>query len=152
MANEESNSGHTDASTLPAEAQQLDSVVDDLQPRMEASDWACEELLKGRLAEEVAADLVGNGWGEEDADQIVEEQRQATRRLRGVVTREDVAGAAAARYRKSMRLKWARIGIVVVAVILFLGIRYLRSIRNSQPPTVPASGTTSVNQQGGAHP
>ena len=69
--------------------------------------------------EEVTADLVSNGWGEEDAAEIVEEQRQATRRQRGVVTRDDVAYVAERRYRKSTRRIWFVVMITFFVVFFF---------------------------------
>ena len=81
----------------PAEA--LEHVEVDTDPRAEAADWAADELIAGRSPDDVAAELVTHGWSADRADEVVEYARQATRRARGVVTRDDVAGMVAAKYR-----------------------------------------------------
>ena len=111
--------------TDPAADAALSHVVDDTDGRDEAAEWAAGELLRGRPFEDVSADLVGRGWPAEAAGRIVEAAREATRRDRGVRTREDVARGVARRYARSVRLvRWLVIlGIVAVAVI---GSMFLR--------------------------
>jgi hypothetical protein len=93
----------------PAEspnAAPLDHIVDDFDARRSWSDWAVDQMASGRTAEEVAAELVVNGWGEEEAAEMAEAARKATRHLRGAITRAEVAGEFAARYRKATALRW----------------------------------------------
>lgn len=67
----------------------LDNVVDDTAARDTCAEWAFGEIGGGRAAEEVAADLVANGWSQDDAEQIAEQARQRTRAQQGVTTRQD---------------------------------------------------------------
>lgn len=84
----------------------LEHVVDDFDARQTWGEWAVEQLAAGRTAEDVAAELVTNGWGEEDAAEMAEDARRATRHLRGVVTREQVVAENSSRCRKAMALRW----------------------------------------------
>jgi hypothetical protein len=114
-----------DAPPLPAGDPPLAHVIDDTDGRAEALAWAADELLRGRAFEDVSAELAAQGWADEAAGAIVEEAREATRRQRGVRTRDDVARGVARRYARSTRLvRWlVIIGIVAVAVI---GSMFLR--------------------------
>ena len=116
--------GTTEPVAAPADAL-LERVVDDTGGRDEAAEWAAGELLRGRPFDDLTAELVGQGWPESAAGRIVEDAREATRRRRGVRTREDVARGVARRYARSVRLvRWlVIIGIVAVAVI---GSMFLR--------------------------
>jgi hypothetical protein len=104
------------------------------------AEWAADELLRRRPFEMVTADLVGQGWPADAAVQIVEVAREATRRDRGVRTRDDVARGVARRYARSVRLvRWlVVIGIVavVIAVAMFMrGKAGLTTVRFSFLPT-----------------
>src|SRR4051812_7329705 len=68
----------------------LEHVVDDETPRREALEWATAELASGRGFDAVSGELVATGWSADDAAEIVEYARQATRPLRGERTRADV--------------------------------------------------------------
>jgi len=84
----------------------LDRVIDDLEPKEAWFEWAVDEMAKGRCPEELAAEMVAQGWGEEDAAELVETARRRTRHLRGVITRDEVARENAARYHKATALNW----------------------------------------------
>ena len=84
------NAPHDDADEA---ASRLAGVVDDSAARDECTSWACDELAAGRSAEDVAAELVTNGWTTADAEDIAEQARRRTRHHRGVVTRGDVGRA-----------------------------------------------------------
>jgi hypothetical protein len=71
----------------------FDHIVDDGSPRQAAADWAWGEIGSGRSPEDVVADLVTNGWSSDEADQICEEARRSTSRLRGGTSRREVAQA-----------------------------------------------------------
>src|SRR5689334_892041 len=75
-------------------------VQDDLEPRERAAAWLREEMVeRGRAPEDLAAELVGDGWPEDEAAGLVEEIRKETRAERGVVTRDDVVREAGRYHR-----------------------------------------------------
>jgi hypothetical protein len=100
--NEPTKSESADA----AQAAPLEHVVDDLESTLSWGEWAVDQLANGRTAEEVAAEMVDNGWDPEEAAETAEQARRATRRLRGVKTREEVAAENTARYHKATALRW----------------------------------------------
>ncbi len=113
-----------EAADVAERAASLESVVDDLLPEREpAVEWAAEELLRERPFDEVIADLTNRGWPPEQADAIVEEAREATRRERGVRTREDVLRSAEQRYQRSLRFIRLMI-IVAIAVVFIILVRF----------------------------
>lgn len=71
----------------------FDHIVDDSAARSECTDWAIGEVASGRSPEEVAADLIANGWSNEDAETIAETARKQTRSSRGGTSRQEVATA-----------------------------------------------------------
>src|SRR5688572_4387208 len=79
-----------ESSTPPDPAEALNDIVDDTAARDEAIEWVHAQFSMGSTAEEIVADLVSQGWEENDAAELVEQVRQMTRRERGVVTRADV--------------------------------------------------------------
>ena len=83
----------------PADA--LTRVFVDAEPDQDAVDWAAERLLDGADLVAVVDTLIGLGWDAADAEAVVETARVATRRDRGVVTRDDVVGDLHSRYRRS---------------------------------------------------
>jgi hypothetical protein len=107
----------------PAPPSPLEHVVDDETPRREALEWATAELASGRGFDAVAAELVATGWSANDADEIVEYARQATRPLRGEKTRAEIVADANRRYRKAMSGGWF-IGLPTVSA----GMRLLYSL------------------------
>ena len=94
------------ATSPPPDPSPLDHVVDDLGPKLAWSEWAVEEMTKGRCMEELAVELTANGWSDDDAAELVENARRQTRHLRGVITRDDVARENAARYHTATALRW----------------------------------------------
>jgi hypothetical protein len=96
-------------------ASPLEQVVDDDTPRMEAVDWAAEEVYDGRDFEPVAAALVEGGWEPGAAEDLVEEARRRTREQRGVLTRDRVVGRADALYRRSTS-RWF-VGMPMLAAV-----------------------------------
>ena len=82
-------------------ADALARVTPDVEPDSELVQWVADELLAGRELSEIAAELTATGWSVTVADAAVEEARVRTRRERGVVTRDDVAGTLEARYPPS---------------------------------------------------
>lgn len=108
--NEKSN--HPEIAPPPSEpsyspdSTPLDHVIDDLEPKLAWNEWVVEEMTKGRSPDDLTADMVASGWSDDDAADLVETARRRTRHLRGVVTREEVARANAARYHKATALNW----------------------------------------------
>jgi len=100
--------------------ERLTHIIDDTDGREEAVKWTENQLLAGASFEVVAAELVSQGWAAVSADSIVEEAREATRRQRGVRTRDDVVVGVYRKFRKSMRrVRWLLIiGIVVVMIVI----------------------------------
>src|SRR5205814_952369 len=84
----------------------LERVVDDLDEQREAADWADAALLAGRMPEDLVEELIARGWDRDEAELRIEEARVRTRRARGVITRDDVAGEMRARYSRGMRTSW----------------------------------------------
>lgn len=107
----------------PAPPSPLEQVVDDETPRREALEWATAELASGRTFDVIAADLMVTGWSANDAEEIVEYARQATRPLRGEKTRAEIVADANRRYRKAMSGGWF-IGLPTVSA----GMRLLYSL------------------------
>jgi hypothetical protein len=83
----------------PSSGNSFDNIVDDVDARKQAREWAYDSLRGGQSPEWVENALRGNGWSADDAAEIAEEARKKTRHLRGVVTREDVAVATEHAYR-----------------------------------------------------
>jgi hypothetical protein len=129
-----------DDPSKPDVAARLDSIVDDDESVWTCRQWAYDELAAGRSPEEVAADLVTNGWNPEQAEAMAEEARRQTRHLRGVVTRDDVARQAATRYRQTMSLRWWTAWInLASAWRLLSSVAYLwrgRTPKNAITPSV----------------
>jgi hypothetical protein len=114
----------------------LGHVVDDLEPKLAWSDWAVEEMTKGRSAEELAAELAANGWSEDDAAELVENARRQTRHLRGVITRDDVARESASRYHKGTALSWFTAFLSIASAWRLLNsLAFLLSSRRHRPLT-----------------
>ena len=103
----------------------LEHVVDDLAAKEQCADWILEEMTGGRAPEQIVADLREQGWGAEEAEGLVEYIRKATRRERGVLTRDDVMRDANRRYRQSWTPGW-----FAVLPTLSSGIRLLAGLRN----------------------
>jgi len=78
----------------------FDEIVDDAPAIDAAAEWSREQLLAGRVAEEIVSDLVAQGWDEDEAAGLVEEVRKLTRHERGVVTRDTVAATVDREYRR----------------------------------------------------
>jgi hypothetical protein len=74
-------------------AEALDKVVDDSTPREECVQWAVEQMTAGRSVESIVEELTAGGWLLDDAEEIAEYARRATRHLRGGLTQEAAARA-----------------------------------------------------------
>jgi hypothetical protein len=100
--------------------QRIDAT--DFEAHDEARQWAADELVDGRSPDDVIADLAGQGWDIESAEEITEFARKATRRQRGVVTRNDVARLVEAKHRKATTgmAAFFRSGIGLFAIFGFL--------------------------------
>jgi hypothetical protein len=110
----------------------FDHIIDDEGPRKECADWAFGEIGGGRSPEEVAADLVANGWPEYDAEEICERARKETRHLRAGTTRDDVSRAFGTRDPSVMRhaVPFSR-SVLFGAVETFLRAMFrFRSVKN----------------------
>ena len=122
----------------PAGPAALEHVVDDLAPRTESAAWAYEQITQGRSPEDVTGDLLANGWGEDDAAEMVEDARRQTRHLRGVRTREDVAAASEFHYRRSMGARWfVGMPLMTAAWRLLNSLAYLMGSRRRPPAAGP---------------
>ena len=75
------------------DASPFENIVDDTEAREQSAEWAYGEIAGGRSPEDVAADLVANGWSQDDAEGIAEQARQRTRGRRGVTTGQDARQA-----------------------------------------------------------
>jgi hypothetical protein len=127
------------ADPLSEDSTPLDHIVDDSEQRAECREWIHREFSEGRGADDILAELIGNGWPTEDAETMVEEGRRATRHLRGVVTRDEVARAAESRYRTSMNIapKMATFGLLWVGIHFLANLpSTLRALRR-RPPRDP---------------
>jgi hypothetical protein len=71
----------------------FENIIDDSDAREQSAEWAYGEIAGGRTVEEVAADLIANGWSHDDAGAIAEQARQRTRGHRGVITGQDARQA-----------------------------------------------------------
>jgi hypothetical protein len=132
---------------VPAESSDpalLDHIVDDFDAKRSWSDWAVDQMAAGRTAEEVAAELVANGWGEEDAAEMAEAARKATRHLRGAITREEVAGEYHARYRKGTALRW--FSVFPSFASLWRLLNSVGGLRKSRRP-MPRKDSNAAGQQ-----
>jgi hypothetical protein len=69
------------ARIAPAGATALDQVVDD-DPVSAAKAWVYAEIAAGRSPEDVAADLMAQGWAYDNAEALAEHGRRATRHMR----------------------------------------------------------------------
>jgi hypothetical protein len=137
----------------------LDHVVDDLGPKLAWSEWAVEEMIKGRSPEELSAELTAAGWSQDDAAELVETARRRTRRLRGVITRDDVARENASRYHKATALSWftaflslASAWRLLNSLAFVLGSRKSRPTQPAQPRLEPLSSAENASQPDGARP
>ncbi|MDB5172866.1 MAG: hypothetical protein JWO87_1563 [Phycisphaerales bacterium] len=110
----------------------LEHIIDDSEERAECREWIHREFCAGTDTDEILAELIASGWTTEDAESMVEDGRRATRHLRGVVTRDEVARAAEARYRRSMNIapKLAAGGLLWVGVHFLVNLpRLLNELR-----------------------
>jgi hypothetical protein len=101
MGDTNSTSGKPNASVPPIDPWLLEHVVDETE---EVNEWIHTQFVNGSGADSILAELIANGWRHDDAEGLVEEGRRATRHLRGVITREEVARVAEKRYRSSFRM------------------------------------------------
>lgn len=109
----------------PALDNPLEHVVDDLSAKEQCADWILEQLTGGRTPEQITADLCDQGWDPDEAEELVEYVRKATRRERGVITREDVVRDTTRRYRQSWAPSWFS-GMPTLSS----GVRLLSALRN----------------------
>lgn len=106
----------------PATIDRLEHVIDDTDGREDAVTATVNKLLAGATFEEVTAELTAAGWSLDAAESIVEEAREATKRQRGVRTREDVVIDASRKFGKTIRrVRWIIIiGIVIVGIAVWM--------------------------------
>ena len=117
------------------EPEPLNQIVDDYEPRLEAVDLTIKALNAGDSFESAKAYLVEIGWGDADADDIVEEARIRTQHSRGIVTRDQVVQNVNRRYRQSM--VWA----AAIRLIHSLGsLASLRWVRRNTDEDVDMGG------------
>jgi len=114
--------------------------VDDTEERGAGREWVLHELTVGRDPEELLAQLTAAGWPQDDAAEMVEEARRATRHLRGVITRQDVVRGVDARYRRTMSRSpfLACFGIVGVAIHSCRSLLGYLIIRKPRPIESPS--------------
>jgi hypothetical protein len=100
------------------DATPLDHIVDDTEELGDSREWIYRQFVDGRDADSILADLIAQGWPADDAEGLVEEQRRATRHLRGVITRASVAKRVEQRSRKAFKMAFrvAMAGIIIVAI------------------------------------
>ncbi len=82
-------------------AEALACITPGVDPDPGLVHWAADELLSGREMAAVLSELTAQGWPADIAEASLEAARVRTRRERGVVTRDDVAGPLEARHRRS---------------------------------------------------
>jgi hypothetical protein len=114
------------------ESSPLETVVDDDTPKIEAVEWAVEELYDDRPFEEVQADLVAGGWAPDDAAAVVEEARQRTRRHRGATTRDQVVLDADRMYRRATGRWFVGLPMLGAAWRLLHSVATLVSLRRDR--------------------
>jgi hypothetical protein len=110
----------------------LDRVVDDDTPRIEAIEWAVEELYDDRPFEEVEGELVAGGWSPDDAAAVVEEARQRTRRHRGATTRDQVVLDADRMYQRATGRWFVGLPMLGAAWRLLHSVATLLSLRRAR--------------------
>jgi hypothetical protein len=109
----------------------LERVVDDYAPRLEAVEWAVEELYADREFDQVTAALVEGGWPDSAATEIVEEARRRTRGHRGAMTREQVVADADRLYRRATDRWYIGMPMVGAAWRLLHSLATLLSLRRA---------------------
>ncbi|HEV7299288.1 MAG TPA: hypothetical protein VGN72_07985 [Tepidisphaeraceae bacterium] len=122
---------HDHANSPPDQAgSPFDQIINDDGAIDAAAEWSREQLLAGRVAEEIVGDLVAQGWDEDEASGLVEEVRKLTRDERGVVTRDTVAAIANREYRRGSG-GWS-VGFPTIAAArrLFHAMASLRWLRH----------------------
>ena len=136
------NSDHPEIDPVPSEPADspgctpLDHVIDDQEPKEAWSEWTVEQMTRGRTPEELAVELVANGWSEDDATELVENARRSTRHLRGVITRDEVARESASRYRKATALSWFTTFISIASAWRLLNsLAFILGSRRRRPLT-----------------
>jgi hypothetical protein len=87
--------------TLVDAAAALSHVTDDLEQRLEADQWAQEQLLAGQSPEDLLTEMLSQGWDTADAEPIIENARKQTRGERGILTRDDVVREMNVDYRRA---------------------------------------------------
>jgi hypothetical protein len=118
--------------TSPNASSPLDRVVDDDTPRIEAVEWAVDELYEDRPFEDVEAELVAGGWAPDDAAAVVEEARQRTRRHRGATTRDQVVLDADRMYRRATGRWFVGLPMLGAAWRLLHSVATLLSLRRAR--------------------
>ena len=117
----------------PADAPSaLDGVVDDDTPKAEAVEWAVERMYEDRPFEEVEAQLLGSGWPEDAAAEVVEAARQQTRRHRGALTRDQVVLDADRMYRRATSRWFVGLPMLAAAWRLLHSVATLLSLRQAR--------------------
>lgn len=109
----------------------FDQIVDDDTPKVEAVEWAVERLYDDRPFEELEAELVGAGWSQDGAEEVVEAARQQTRRHRGATTRDQVVLGADQMYRRATSRWFVGLPLIAAAWRLLHSIAALLSLRKS---------------------
>ena len=115
----ESKPSPESAAVDPTESEPTDATVPD---RLEHVEMTANKLIGGATFDEVTAELISVGWEPAAAESIVEEAREATKRERGVRTREDVVIGVSRKFGKTMRrVRWLIIiGVVIVAIAIWM--------------------------------
>jgi hypothetical protein len=128
--------------------QALSQIEDDVTTIHEAQMWAAAELVDGRSPEELTAQLTGEGWDADEAEQIVETARKETREERGVVTRDDVVRDLNVDYRRatgglSVAFRSGLFGLYGFTTGFLAALRSVRKLKRVlQRDRVDSSGQT----------
>ena len=110
----------------------LEQVVDDDTPKIEAVEWAVEQLYDDRPFEEVEAQLLQAGWPQDTAEDVVEAARQQTRRHRGALTRDQVVLDADRMYRRATSRWFVGLPMIAAAWRLLHSVATLLSLRQAR--------------------
>lgn len=99
------------------QASGFDQIVDDEEELNEALEWACKQWVAGIVtAEEMTAQLIDGGWGQDTAEEIVETARKHTLVERGGTTRAMVAAKERRRYWSANRFSWFTIFVPIASL------------------------------------
>jgi hypothetical protein len=119
-------------------ASRLDQVTDDLTPREECSGWLVDQMRNGADPDTLLAELLSNGWEQDDAEHLVNEARLRSRSARSVLgARDEIARKHDPNLRKPTTVLHAPNVGTALSARLVLGIgRWFERLIGREPSRV----------------